>query len=271
MLNNVTIGQFFPSNSLIHKLDPRVKILSVFVFILLVFICTNYISQLTALIAILLVMAVSKVPLGTYFKSLKPVWFILAFTCIINLFYGTGEPLFKMGFLTITQSGLNNSLFIGVRIIALILISSVLTFTTSPTDLTDGLERIMKPLKVFKVPVHDIAMMMTIALRFVPTLIEEADRIMDAQKARGSNIDTGGIMQRARAVVPILIPLFVSAFRRAYDLSIAMECRCYQGGESRTRLKTLKVGNIDILFIIFMVLLTMGVVVCNVKFPKIMR
>jgi energy-coupling factor transport system permease protein len=202
---------------------------------------------------------------------LKAILFIILFTTVLNLFYGTGDPIWQWGFLKITWNGIFNSIFIAVRITLLIFVSSVLTFTTSPTELTDALERVMKPLKIVRVPVHEIAMMMTIALRFVPTLLEETDKIMSAQKARGADMESGGLMQRIRALIPILIPLFVSAFRRAYDLAMAMECRCYRGGEGRTKMKQLHLRRSDVFISLMVCLICAAVIVINLFVPGVVR
>lgn len=215
--------------------------------------------------------ALTRIPVKLYMKGLKAILFIVLFTSVLNLFYGTGEPLWQWGFLKITMAGINNAIFIAVRIVALILISCVLTFTTSPTDLTDALERLMKPLTVFHIKVHEIAMMMTIALRFVPTLLEETEKIMNAQKARGADMETGSLIARIKALIPVLIPLFVSSFRRAYDLAVAMECRCYQGGSGRTKMKTLHMGKTDVMAMVLSALLLLGVILCNSLLPQTIR
>ena len=211
-----------------------------------------------------LTVLLSGVPTKMYLKSVKTIVFIVIFTSVLNLLYGTGDVLWSWGFLKITTGGIRNAVFVTVRIISLILVSSGLTFTTSPTDLTDALERLLKPLGFFKIRVHEIAMMMTIALRFIPTLLEETDKIMQAQKARGADMESGGIVKRVKALVPILVPLFVSAFRRAYDLATAMECRCYQGGSGRTRMKSLHMTAIDYKAAAFMVFVACGVILLNI-------
>lgn len=244
-MRDITLGQYFPADSVIHRLDPRVKILSLIAFIALVFCAFNYVALAFTAVFVLTIVLLSKVPLKMYLKSLKVIIIIVVITSLLNLFYGTGEPIWQWGIIKVTWSGIHNAIFVCVRVICLILLSSALTFTTSPTDLTDALERLMKPLKVFHIKVHEIAMMMTIALRFVPTLLEETDKIMAAQKARGADMESGNIATRIRALVPVLIPLFVSAFRRAYELAVAMECRCYQGGDGRTRMKQLHLGRRD--------------------------
>ena len=204
------------------------------------FVAQNFVALALPVLAALAAIFLSGVPLRQYLKSVKAVIFIVLFTSVLNLFYGGGQTLLKLGFMEIKSGGVSNAIFIAVRILTLILLSAVLTFTTSPNSLTDAIERLMKPLKVFHVKVHEIAMIMTIALRFVPTLLEETDKIMSAQKARGADLESGGLVQRAKALLPILIPLFVSSFRRAYDLAMAMECRCYHGGEGRTKLQVLR-------------------------------
>ena len=218
---------------------------------------------------ILAAMLLSGVPVKMYLKSMKAILFIVAFTSLLNLFYGTGDPIFQWGFMQITMNGIYRCIFIAIRITALILCSSILTFTTSPTQLTDAMERLMKPLKLFRVPVHDIAMMMTIALRFVPTLLEETDKIMSAQKARGADMESGGLMQRIKALIPILIPLFVSAFRRAYDLAMAMECRCYNSRMTPTKMKQLHMTGRDAVAVVVVVLVAAGVVVGDIFLPAL--
>ncbi len=271
MIRDVTFGQFFPGKSLLHKLDARVKILLVATFIVIIFIASNYISLAITLFSIFFAMILSKIPIKTYLKSIKMITILVLATSLLNIFYGEGTPLFNIGFITITKEGINNSIFVAARLIMLVIVSSLLTLTTLPTDLTDAIERIISPLKLFKVKTHEISMMMTIALRFIPTLIEETDKIMNAQKARGADIESGNLIQRIRALVPILIPLFVSAFKRAYDLAIAMECRCYNGGDGRSRMKILKVGTIDYFAIIFVLIILILVLLLNIKLPVTMR
>lgn len=263
-MRDITLGQYFPADSVIHRLDPRVKILSLIAYIVLVFCTFNFASLAFIAAIVLMIILMSKVPLRLYLKSLKVIIIIVIITSLLNLFYGTGEPIFQWGFIKITWAGIHNAIFVCVRIVCLILFSSVLTFTTSPTDLTDALERLMKPLTIFHVKVHEIAMMMTIALRFVPTLLEETDKIMAAQKARGADMESGNMIARVKALVPVLIPLFVSAFRRAYELAVAMECRCYQGGEGRTRMKQLVFAKRDYISIVFTLLVIAGVVLLNI-------
>lgn len=267
MISDITMGQFFPGKSAMHRMDPRVKICLTIFFIVLIFCAQNFVTMAITILMSLLGIALSKVPAKLYMKSLKPILFIVIFTAVLNLFYGTGEPLLKLGFITVTKNGILNSVMISVRIIVLILISSVLTFTTSPTQLTDAIERLLKPLSYLHVPVHEFAMMMTIALRFVPTLLEETEKIMAAQKARGADLESGGLVQRIKALIPVLIPLFVSAFRRAFDLATAMESRCYNGGSGRTKMKVLKLGKVDFVTAAICVVFLAAFIALNIIIP----
>lgn len=270
MISDITLGQYFPARSLLHRTDPRLKIcLTVFV-IVLIFLSRNFFSLGLTILYLAACMILSKIPFKMYLKSLKPIVILIVFTAVLNIFYGTGEPLVQWGFLKITRNGLVNSLFVSLRIVLLILTSSVLTFTTSPTQLTDALERLLKPLSKLHVPVHEFAMMMTIALRFVPTLLEETDKIMSAQKARGADMESGGIVQRVKALVPVLIPLFVSAFRRAFELATAMESRCYHGGEGRTKMKQLHFCSVDWLMLLSAVLVFGGFLTLNLLLPPVL-
>ncbi len=239
MLKDITIGQYFPGKSVVHKLDPRFKIIITGIFIAMLFAADGFIAMAVGIIFLIVSFLLSKIPLKLMLKSIKPIIPIIIFTSVLNIFFLDGVVLFKIGFLKVTYEGLRTSAFMIIRIIALIMGSSLLTYTTSPITLTDAIERLLSPLKKIKLPVHELAMMMTIALRFIPTLIEETDKIMSAQKARGADMESGSLLQRAKALTPILIPLFVSAFRRAEELAVAMECRCYQGGDGRTRLRQL--------------------------------
>ena len=267
MISDITLGQYFPAPSLIHKADPRLKIcLTVFAIVLL-FLSGNFPALGLVIAYTAAGILLSKIPFKMYLKALKPILFLVAFTAILNIFYGVGEPLVQIGFLRITRQGLLNSFFVSLRIIVLILVSSVLTFSTSPTQLTDAIERLLRPLAKLKVPVHEFAMMMTIALRFVPTLLEETDKIMAAQKARGADMESGGILQRIRAMAPILIPLFVSAFRRAFDLATAMESRCYHGGEGRTKMKVLHFSALDWGFVVSAVMFLAVFIAVNTLLP----
>lgn len=241
MLRDITIGQFFPGNSLIHRLDPRFKIIMTILFIVMLFSGGSLLCLGIGAVFTVMVILMTKIPLKMYVKSIKPLLPFLVITAAINLFLvSSGDVLWKWKFLKITDEGVNLSVFMIVRIALLITGSSVLTYTTSPITLTDAVERLLSPLKKLKVPVHELAMMMSIALRFIPTLIEETDKIISAQKARGAEIDSGSLMTRAKNLISILVPLFISAFRRADELATAMECRCYNGGKGRTRLRRLK-------------------------------
>lgn len=266
MLTDITLGQFFPGKSLMHKLDARIKILLTFVYMFTAFICNNYYSLIITLFSVLGIIFLSKISIKMYLKSMKMILFIILFTAVVNFFSGAGEPIFEWGIFKITFDGINNSLFVSLRLTIIILTSSILTFVTSPTDLSNALESLMKPLAIFKVKVHDIAMMMTISLRFVPTLLEEADKTMNAQKARGSNLESRNIKKKVKALMPILIPLFISAFRRAYDLATAMECRCYKGGQGRTKMKVLKMGRRDIFAVLWTLVIVVFVIISNTLF-----
>ena len=270
MISDITLGQYFPAKSPMHRTDPRMKICLTVFAIVLIFVARNFLSLAVSVLFIGVGMAWSKIPLKLYLKSLKPILFIIVFTAVLNIFYGSGDPLVQLGWLKITLSGILNSVFVSIRIVTLILASSVLTFTTSPTQLTDAIERLLRPLAKLHVPVHEFAMMMTIALRFVPTLLEETDKIMSAQKARGADMESGGIVQRIKALVPVLIPLFVSAFRRAYDLATAMESRCYHGGEGRTKMKILKFGHTDWVVLVFAVLALGLFITANILIPPVL-
>lgn len=269
MVRDVTLGQYYPGKSIIHRLDPRSKILLLIGYLVIIFCSFNYLSLSLVTMFTIFYISISGVSFKTYLKSLKIIIAIVLITSVLNLFYGTGDPIWQWGIIKITLNGLNRALFVTIRIICLILASSCLTFTTSPTDLTDALERLLKPLAKIHFPVHEIAMMMTLALRFVPTLLEETDKIMQAQKARGADMESGSFMARIKALVPILIPLFVSAFRRAYEVATAMECRCYNGGAGRTRMKELHMAKRDLFAFIAVALITGGVIVCNLMFTAV--
>lgn len=268
MLKDITIGQFFPGNSVIHRMDSRFKIMLDILYVVILFVADNFISLAVAGVFILMAYAVSEIKPVMMLKSLKPLMPIILFTAILNLFFvtGEGEPLVNRWIFTIYEEGITTAVFMIIRIVCLIIGMSLLTYTTSPIVLTDAIERLLSPLKKIKLPVHELAMMMTIALRFIPTLIEETDKIMSAQKARGADLDTGGLMKRAKALVPILIPLFVSAFKRANELAMAMECRCYRGGEGRTKLRQLKAKPMDFMIALLMLTLLGFVIVDNMVF-----
>ena len=240
-LKDITLGQYFPGNSLLHRLDPRTKILAVVLYIVALFLAKHFFTYAIMFCVLALSIALSHVPLKSLFRGMKPVVFILIFTAVLNLFYTPGEHvLFRFWILTVTMEGVVNAFFMVIRILMLIAGTFLLTYTTSPILLTDGLESLLGPLKKIKVPVHELSMMMSIALRFIPTLIEETDKIMSVQRARGADFESGNLLQRAKALIPLLVPLFISAFRRADELAVAMECRCYHGGEGRTRLRQLR-------------------------------
>ena len=241
MLKDITLGQYFPGNTAAHKLDPRTKILLVVLYITALFTAKSFLAYGLMALVLAVCVHVSGVGLKALVKGLKPVLFIIVFTGVLNLFFTPGEGiLWAWGPLHITSSGLRNAAFMVLRIMLLIMGTFLLTYTTSPISLTDGLERLLNGLKRFHVPVHELTMIMSIALRFIPTLIEETDKIMSAQKARGADFESGNLMEKAKALVPILVPLFISAFRRADELAVAMECRCYHGGEGRTKLHVLR-------------------------------
>ena len=247
MLKDITLGQFFPGKSPVHRMDPRTKILMLVIYIVLLFVSSNWISYGVMLVFLLTAIRISTIPFKAIVRGMKPVVLILIFTGILNLFFTTGgKVLVHFWIITITSEGLVRAIFMMGRILMLISGTFLLTYTTSPISLTDGLESLMKPLKKIHVPVHELAMMMCIALRFIPTLIEETDKIISAQKARGADFESGNLMQRAKALVPILVPLFISAFRRADELATAMECRCYQGDVGRTKMKLLRYSRLDL-------------------------
>ena len=246
MLKDITLGQYFPGKSTIHRLDPRTKLVLLVVYIVALFMAVNWISYGIMLLFLAVSIALSGVPLKAFVKGMKPLMFILAFTAILNLFFTAGDTvLVSFWVITITLEGLIRAFFMLIRILMLVTGTFLLTYTTSPISLTDGLEALLSPLKKLHLPVHELSMMMCIALRFIPTLIEETDKIMSAQKARGVDFESGKLMERVRALIPILVPLFISAFRRADELATAMECRCYQGGEGRTKMKLLRYRLLD--------------------------
>ena len=253
MIKDITIGQFFPGNSVIHKLDPRIKLVLTFVYIVIVFLCKNFVSLASIVVALIVVILLSKISPKLIWKSVKPIFIIIAITSLLQIFYNKdGTVLFTIGKFSLYTGGLYMAIFTTVRIICLVIASSMLTYTTSPTMLTDAMERLFSPLKVIKINVHSIAMMMTIALRFIPTLIDEVDKIMSAQKARGADIESGG-----------------NSFRRAYELAFAMECRCYRGGEGRTRLKVMRLEGRDYVAVAVIILLTAGIIVANKFLPAV--
>lgn len=241
MLKDITLGQYFPGNSPIHKMDPRAKLVMLVVYIVALFVATNWVSYGVMFGFLAMCIAVSRIPLKSIVRGMKPLVMILIFTGVLNIFFTDGETvLVEFWIIKITKEGIIRAIFMMIRILMLISGTFLLTYTTSPIALTDGLESLLGPLKKIKVPVHELSMMMCIALRFIPTLIEETDKIMSAQKARGADFENGNLMEKVKALVPILVPLFISAFRRADELATAMECRCYQGGDGRTKMKLLR-------------------------------
>ncbi len=260
MIRDITIGQYYPVDSVIHRLDPRVKFLCTIAYIVSLFLFDTFYAFILCIAFLGVVIGLSHVPLGYIAKGLKPMLFLLIFMMLFNLFLTQGDVVAKVGVISITDEGIKMALFMGFRLLLLVFGSSMMTFTTTPNQLTDGMERIFKPLKLFKVPVHEVAMMMSIALRFIPILLDETDKIMKAQQARGADFESGNIFKRAKAMLPILVPLFVSAFRRAGDLAMAMEARCYHGGKGRTKMNPLKYKAKDFAAYLCMALYIAGVV-----------
>ena len=264
MLKDITLGQYFPIDSVVHKMDARYKIIITLLFLVMLFWGQHFTSLIAGLIFVILATVCSKIPPKMIIRSIRPIVPILIITGLLNLFWlDGGKLLWQWHFLKISEQGIQTSVFMFVRICLLIAGTSLLTYTTSPIVLTDAIESLLSPLKKLNMPVHELAMMMTIALRFIPTLIEETDKIMAAQKARGADLESGSLMQRAHALVPILIPLFVSAFRRAEELALAMECRCYHGGEGRTRLRQLKSSLRDYVALALMIVMLSAVIIIN--------
>jgi len=265
-MSGISFGQYYPAKSLLHKLDPRIKIILTILYIVCSFICKNIISYALLLVSAILLVIIGRVPLRIILKGLKGVLFILLFTAVLNVFWTKGDMLlWQWNFIAIYVEGLYAALFIMIRISVLIIgTGMLLTYTTTPIALTNAIEDLLSPLKKLHVPVHSFAMMMTIALRFIPTLSEEAERIMTAQKARGADFSSGGLIQRAKALIPVLIPLFVSAFNRAGDLAIAMECRCYNGGDGRTRMNVRRIKFMDFIPLILIIAFGAGLVVLNI-------
>ena len=261
MLKDITLGQFFPGNSILHKLDARLKLLLVLFFVISVFFAKNLLSFVCLFLVVLALILLSGLPIKLVLSGLKPIVFISLFTALINLFFTAGdEALVEFAFIRIYEEGIWRAIYMIVRIVSLVAGTSILlTYTTSPMDLTDAMENLLSPLKKIHLPVHEFAMMMSLALRFVPTLIEETEKIINAQKARGADFETGSLVSRAKALVPILIPLFISSFSRATDLAIAMECRCYTGGEGRSRMKVMRYRFFD--FLVFALILALFVLV----------
>ena len=263
-LNNITLGQYYPADSVVHRMDPRVKILLLIAVIVAIFLAGNLLAFVPVIAFLVIVTKLSKVPVKMMLKGLKPLRLILILTFVLNLFFLQGETvLLDLGFAQIKKEALILAVHYSLRLVLLVLFSSILTLTTPPITLTDGLERLLSPLRVVRFPAHEMAMMMSIALRFIPTLMEEADKIMKAQTARGADFESGNLIARAKAMVPLLVPLFVSAFRRAGDLAMAMEARCYHGGEGRTRLRVLKCGQRDYIACAVMALVIAAILLLN--------
>ena len=270
-MKSFAFGQFYPANSLMHRIDPRMKIILALVYIVASFLCANVISFGLLLVSALCLILISKIPVRIVLKSVKAIIYIMIFTALLNILMtrdAENAPLISWWIINIYESGLYNAAFIVVRIVSMIIGTGIfLTYTTTPIQLTDALEQLLSPLKVFKIPVHEFAMMMTIALRFIPTIIEETEKIMAAQKARGADFTSGSLIKRAKALIPILIPLFISAFRRAGELATAMTCRCYRGGEGRTRLKVLKTTYRDYIALLAVVLFGASIILINIFAP----
>lgn len=268
MLKDITLGQYFPGDTVIHRLDPRTKILIIIAYIVLTFSIQNFLGYGILAIFVGGCILSSKIPPKFVIKGLKPILLFIVITALFNLFLTEGEPIFSWWIFTVTKEGLYFASFMVLRLVFLILGTSLLTLTTSPISLTDGLEQLLNPFRKIGVPAHELAMMMSIALRFIPTLMEETDKIIKAQSARGADFDSGNLIRRAKAMIPILIPLFISAFRRADELATAMECRCYRGGENRTRLKQLKYGKTDALAWLVVILLGVVLIATNILLGK---
>ena len=267
MLRDITLGQYYRADSVIHRLDPRVKIVATFAFIISLFLVKNFIGYGIAALFLVICIKLSKVPPRFIFRGMRAIFFLLVITMLFNLFLTPGEPLLSFWKIQITKEGLKLSLMMGIRLVFLITGSSLMTLTTTPNNLTDGLEDLLKPLKKIRVPVHEISMMMSIALRFIPILMEETDKIMKAQMARGADFESGSLLTRAKSLIPLLVPLFISAFRRANDLAMAMEARCYRGGEGRTKMKPLIYKKRDALaYIVIVVYLVLTILSGRILF-----
>ncbi len=264
MIRDITLGQYFPGQSWVHRLDPRVKIIVTLVYIVALFLVDNFWGFLVTVAALGAVIAISRVPLTFILKGLKPVFLIILFTFVLNMFMIPGKVLAHVWIFTITEEGLYKAFFMAARLILLIIGSSLLTLTTKPISLTDGIESLLSPLRPIGVPAHELAMMMTIALRFIPTLLEETDKIMKAQQARGADFESGNIIKRAKSLIPILVPLFISAFRIAQELAMAMEARCYRGGKHRTRMNGMKLGMRDLAAVILLLAFLAVIIVMRV-------
>lgn len=269
-MSDITLGQYFPGNSPLHKLDPRAKIILLIAFMVTIFICKNFVNLGIVALATFLLVAISKIGFKTVKKSIKPLKWIIVLTFLINLFYGSGDAIIlfgkalEFGVFKITLDGIFTAIFTSVRVVLLVVSGSLLTYTTSPTAITDAIESLLKPLKYIKIDIHSLAMIMTIALRFIPTLVEEVDKITAAQKSRGADMDSGNLINKIKAIVPIIIPLFISSFKRAEELAYAMECRCYNGGEGRTKMKVMHLGAKDFIAFAIMVAFYSIVIITNI-------
>ena len=253
MLKNITLGQYFPGDTVVHRLDPRIKILVALLFLVAVFVVRTMWGFFALAVLFILIIALAKIRPVTILRSIRPLLFIIIFTFVLNILFYSGQTIYwQWGFLTISKEGIEKAVFIAIRLVLLIVATSLLTLTTSPMQLTDGMESLLSPLKKIKFPVHEMAMMMSIAMRFIPTLVEETDRIMKAQTARGAEFDSGNLLKKAKNMIPLLVPLFVGAFKRADELALAMESRCYHGDEGRTRMKVLHLKRMDIWALILM-------------------
>ena len=270
-MNSIALGQYYPSRSVMHKLDPRMKIILAIAYMVVSFVCQNVFSFAALLASAIILVLLSRIPLKVVLRSVKAIMFIILFTAVLNIFWTTGKPeelLFSWGIIQIYSAGIYNAIFIAVRIFCMIIGTSIfLTYTTTPIQLTDAIEQLLSPLKVLHIPVHEFAMMMTIALRFIPTIVEETEKIMSAQKARGADFTNGSLSKRAKALIPVLIPLFISAFRRAGELATAMTCRCYRGGKGRTKLNVLRFSYRDFLGVLVVALFIGGIVLINIFAP----
>lgn len=266
MIRDITLGQYYPADSILHRLDPRVKLTGTICYIISLFLFDSFIGYIAATAFLVAVIALSKVPVSFMTKGLKAILILLLFTSVLNIFLTPGEVVWEWYFLSVTKQGLKTAAFMVVRLIYLVMGSSVLTLTTTPSNLTDGMEKGLGWLKIFKIPVHEVAMMMSIALAFIPILLEETDKIMKAQQSRGADFESGNIVRRVKSMIPILVPLFVSAFRRANDLAMAMEARCYRGGEGRTKMKPLKYKMRDVMAYIIIVLYLACVIALGIIF-----
>ena len=258
MLSDITIGQYLPGKSFLHKLDPRTKIIAVVVYMISLFVVNNFWGLGGMLVLSLAVVLLSRIPLRFFFRGIKAIVFIVLLTVALQMFMTPGEPLVELGFLKITKEGVRQAVFMGTRLVLLVSVTSILTLTTTPIALTDGIENLLKPFQKIGMPAHELAMMMTIALRFIPTLVEETDKIMKAQSARGADFESGNLMERAKAMIPLLVPLFLNAIKRADELALAMEARCYHGGDGRTRMKALQYGSRDAIAGVFCLCMAAG-------------